>query len=105
MRGAWAAGVLSFLWERGATQFDRVYAASSGACCAAYFVAGMLEPGLEVWREHVGGRKLLRKTNFLRRKPLIDLANSDANRDAATDRNRDPHGNPDPDPDRDTTSD
>jgi predicted patatin/cPLA2 family phospholipase len=74
MRGAWAAGVLAFLHERDWRQFDLVYAASSGACSAAYFVAGMLEPGLSIWREWVGGRKLLRKSNCLRLKPLIDLA-------------------------------
>ncbi|HEY6166695.1 MAG TPA: patatin family protein [Verrucomicrobiae bacterium] len=72
MRGAWAAGVLAFLHERGQTQYDLVYAASSGACSAAYFVAGMLEPGLTIWREHTS--QVVRKTNFLRRKPIIDLA-------------------------------
>src|ERR1041384_2711547 len=72
MRGAWAAGVLAFLHEHGEREFDLVYAASSGACSAAYFVAGMLEPGLTIWREHAC--KAVRKTNFLRRKPIIDLA-------------------------------
>src|SRR6185295_19883006 len=52
MRGAWAAGVLAFLHERGERQYDLVYAASSGACSAAYFVAGMWEPGLTIWREY-----------------------------------------------------
>jgi predicted patatin/cPLA2 family phospholipase len=72
MRGAWAAGVLAFLWERGRRQYDLVYAASSGACSAAYFVAGMWEPGLAIWRELA--YKVVRRTNFLRRKPIIDLA-------------------------------
>src|SRR6266404_7708283 len=72
MRGAWAAGVLAFLHERGQRQYDLVYAASSGACSAAYFVAGMWEPGLTIWRELAS--KAVRKTNFLRRKPIIDLA-------------------------------
>jgi len=72
MRGAWAAGVLAFLHERGEHQYDLVYAASSGACSAAYFVAGMWEPGLTIWREYAC--KAVRKTNFLRRKPIIDLA-------------------------------
>ena len=72
MRGAWAAGVLAFLHERGERQYDLVYAASSGACSAAYFVAGMWEPGLTIWREYAC--KAVRKTNFLRRKPIIDLA-------------------------------
>ena len=72
MRGAWAAGVLAFLFERGQRQYDRVYAASSGACSAAYFVAGMCQPGLTIWREHAC--KVIRKSNFLRHKPVIDLA-------------------------------
>ncbi|HEY2952506.1 MAG TPA: patatin family protein [Verrucomicrobiae bacterium] len=72
MRGAWAAGVLAFLHKQGRRQYDLVYAASSGACSAAYFVAGMWEPGLTIWRELAS--KAVRKSNFLRRKPIIDLA-------------------------------
>lgn len=72
MRGAWAAGVLAFLHQRGHRQYDLTYAASSGACSAAYFVAGMWQPGLAIWREHAC--KVVRKTNFLRHKPVIDLA-------------------------------
>jgi len=72
MRGAWAAGVLAFLYEKGRRQYDLVYAASSGACSAAYFVAGTVEPSLRIWREHTC--RVVRKTNLLRRKPIIDLA-------------------------------
>ncbi|HKS35751.1 MAG TPA: patatin-like phospholipase family protein [Verrucomicrobiae bacterium] len=72
MRGAWAAGVLGFLHERGLNRYDMVYAASSGACSAAFFVAGMVEPGLSIWRDHACN--VVRKTNILRRKPVIDLA-------------------------------
>lgn len=72
MRGAWAAGVLAFLQERGLHRFDRVYAASSGACSAAYFVAGLWEPGMNIWREQAC--RVVRKANILRRKPIIDLA-------------------------------
>jgi predicted patatin/cPLA2 family phospholipase len=72
MRGAWAAGVLAFLHQRGLRQYDLTYAASSGACSAAYFVAGMWQPGLSIWREHAC--KAVRKINFLRHKPVIDLA-------------------------------
>src|ERR1051325_4634239 len=74
MRGAWAAGVLGALHELGEQHFDLVIAASSGACSAAYFVAGMFLPGLEIWKQHVGEQKVLRKTNWLRFKPMIDLA-------------------------------
>ena len=72
MRGAWAAGVLAFLHKQGRHQYDFVYAASSGACSAAYFVAGMWEPGLSIWRGLAC--KAVRRSNFLRRKPIIDLA-------------------------------
>ena len=72
MRGAWAAGVLAYLHERGGCHYDLVYAASSGACSAAYFVAGLWEPALAIWRGHAC--KAVRKANLLRRKPIIDLA-------------------------------
>ena len=72
MRGAWAAGALAYLQECGRRQFDLVYAASSGACSAAYFVADMLEPGLTIWRDFACN--VVQKSNFLRRKPMIDLA-------------------------------
>ena len=72
MRGAWAAGVLAYLQESGRRQFDLVYAASSGACSAAYFVAGMWEPGLTIWRDLACNAVI--KSNLLRRKPIIDLA-------------------------------
>src|SRR5437899_3010309 len=72
MRGAWAAGVLAYLQERGRRQYDFVYAASSGACSAAYFVADMWEPGLSIWRDLAC--TVVRKSNLLRRKPIIDLA-------------------------------
>src|ERR1035437_7699107 len=71
MRGAWAAGVLAFLYEQGRRQYDFVYAASSGACSAAYFVAGMYELGLSIWREQAC--KVVRKSNLLRRKPSMNL--------------------------------
>lgn len=72
MRGAWAAGVLAYLQECGRRQYDLVYAASSGACSAVYFVAGMWEPAMSIWRELACN--VVRKSNFLRRKPIIDLA-------------------------------
>jgi predicted patatin/cPLA2 family phospholipase len=64
--------VLAFLYERGRRQYDVVYAASSGACSAAYFVAGMWEPALAIWHQYAS--KAVRKSNFLRHKPIIDLA-------------------------------
>jgi predicted patatin/cPLA2 family phospholipase len=72
MRGAWAAGVLAFLQEHGQRQYDFVYAVSSGAFSAAYFVADMWKPGLAIWREL--SHKVIHKSNFLHRKPIVDLA-------------------------------
>ena len=72
MRGAWAAGVLAYLHEKGRREYDFVYAASSGACSAAYFVADMWEPGLAIWRDLACN--VVRKSNFLRHTPIIDLA-------------------------------
>ena len=72
MRGAWAAGVLACLHECGRCQYDLVYAASSGACSAAFFVAGMWETGLNIWREMA--TKVVCKSNFFHHKPIIDLA-------------------------------
>lgn len=72
MRGAWAAGVLAYLHESGRRQYDLVYAASSGAFSAAYFVADMWDAGLTIWRELAC--KVVRKSNLLHRKPIIDLA-------------------------------
>jgi len=72
MRGAWSAGVLAYLQERGRQHYDLVYAASSGACSAAYFVADMWEPGLTIWRDLACN--VVRKGNLLRHKPIIDLA-------------------------------
>src|ERR1044071_4508810 len=74
MRGAWAIGALNALHEMGHDHFDLVVAASSGACSAAYFVAGLIQPALEIWKQHIRGQKLLRKMNWLRFKPLVDLA-------------------------------
>lgn len=64
-------GVLAYLQECGHQQ-DLVYAASSGACSAAYFVADMWEPGLVIWRELACN--VVRKCNLLHHKPIIDLA-------------------------------
>jgi predicted patatin/cPLA2 family phospholipase len=61
-----------YLYESGRRQFDLVYAASSGACSAAYFVAGMWATGLTIWRELACN--VVRKSEFLRHKPIIDLA-------------------------------
>jgi predicted patatin/cPLA2 family phospholipase len=71
MRGAYAAGALVGLHEMGVT-FDQVWAASSGACSAAYYVSGGLE-GIQIWRDLVSGGQLIRLRNLLLRRPLLDL--------------------------------
>src|SRR6266404_1756825 len=74
MRGAWAAGALAALREFRPDRFDLVLAVSSGACSAAYFVADVFEQGLSIWTKWVGGGRLLRFSNWLRFRPLIDLS-------------------------------
>jgi predicted patatin/cPLA2 family phospholipase len=73
MRGAWAVGALNALHELGEDRFDLVVASSSGACSAAYFVAGLHQPALEIWQHYVDGRKLFCTSNLLHFKPMVDL--------------------------------
>src|ERR1043166_9750977 len=70
MRGAWAVGALNALHELGEDRFDLVVASSSGACSAAYFVAGLHQPALEIWQHYVDGRKLFCTSNLLHFKPM-----------------------------------
>jgi len=72
MRGAYAAGALMGLLEAGA-RFDRVWASSSGACSAAYYVAGCGREGISIWRDLVCGGQLIRIRNLLRGRGPLDL--------------------------------
>src|SRR5882724_8284687 len=74
MRGAWAAGALAALRESRHDAFDLVVAVSSGACSAAYFVADVFEQGLSIWTKWVGGGRVLRVSNWLHFRPLVDLS-------------------------------
>jgi predicted patatin/cPLA2 family phospholipase len=74
MRGAWAAGALAALHELQHDSFNFVVAVSSGACSAAYFVADVFEQGLSIWTKWVGDGRVLRVSNWLRFRPLIDLS-------------------------------
>jgi len=72
MRGAYAAGALLGLYELGVS-FDQVWASSSGACSAAYYVSGCGTEGIRIWRDLVSGGQLIRLRNLLLRRPLLDL--------------------------------
>lgn len=71
MRGAYAAGALSGLYEAGA-RFDEVYATSSGAASAAYLIAGQPE-GLAIWKDHLHGHRLVHRGKFLLGLQALDL--------------------------------
>jgi predicted patatin/cPLA2 family phospholipase len=72
MRGAYAAGALLGLAERGVA-FDRVWATSSGACSAAYFVAGGGTEGIRIWEDLVSGGQLIRFRNLFAGRGCLDL--------------------------------
>jgi len=74
MRGAWAAGALAALREFQHDPFDLVVAVSSGACSAAYLVADVFERGLSIWTKWVSSGRVLRVSNWLRFRPLVDLS-------------------------------
>src|SRR5882724_1749831 len=74
MRGAWAAGALAALRQFQHDPFDLVVAVSSGACSAAYFVADVFERGLSIWTKWVCGGRVLRVSNWLHFRPLVDLS-------------------------------
>jgi predicted patatin/cPLA2 family phospholipase len=72
MRGAYAAGALLGLHEMGVA-FDQVWASSSSACSAAYYVSGCGTEGIRIWQDLVSGGQLIRLRNLLLRRPLMDL--------------------------------
>lgn len=71
MRGAYAAGAVSGLYDAG-LRYDAVYASSSGACTSAYLHAEQRE-GLAIWERHLSGGRLLRPINLARGRPYLDL--------------------------------
>jgi predicted patatin/cPLA2 family phospholipase len=72
MRGAYAAGAMIELYEGKDRPFDAVWATSSGAASAAYALAGQPQ-GLDIWRHHLHGSRLLSFGRGLRGGPLLDL--------------------------------
>jgi predicted patatin/cPLA2 family phospholipase len=71
MRGAYAAGALTALFEE--TQgYDHVWATSSGAASAAYLLAGQPE-GLDIWKDHLHGRRLIKPLRYLSGRDFLDL--------------------------------
>lgn len=71
MRGAYAAGAIIELFQSG-VRFDAVWATSSGAASAAYGVAGQAE-GINIWRDHLHGRRLVRPLRLLNGRGALDL--------------------------------
>ncbi|MHB8585667.1 MAG: patatin-like phospholipase family protein [Thermoplasmatota archaeon] len=71
MRGAYAAGAVAGLFEAG-ERFEAVYAASSGACSAAYLAAGQTD-GMEIWRRHLTGAQLIGPLKVMVGRPYLDL--------------------------------
>lgn len=56
LRGVFAAGAVSALEDSGLTNyFDCVYGTSSGACCAAYFIAGQANMGKTIFYDDLCG--------------------------------------------------
>lgn len=72
MRGAYAAGALIDLYEKGRLDVDAVWATSSGAASAAYAMAGQPE-GIDIWRDHLHGARLVSRMRFLTGRSALDL--------------------------------
>lgn len=71
MRGAYAAGVIVQLFSQG-EKFDAIWATSSGAASCAYGLAGQPE-GIEIWRQYLHGRQLVRPSRLLVGGAALDL--------------------------------
>jgi predicted patatin/cPLA2 family phospholipase len=71
MRGAYAAGAIVELFERG-ERFDAIWATSSGAASCAYAIAGQPE-GIRIWREFLHGRQLVHPWRMVVGAAALDL--------------------------------
>ncbi|MFF3444240.1 patatin family protein [Streptosporangium sp. NPDC002721] len=75
MRGTISAGMALALYESGVTHaFDAVYGASAGAITAAWLLSGTPEQ-LSGWAEPVYARQMIRPSNLLRGRPVVDVHN------------------------------
>jgi predicted patatin/cPLA2 family phospholipase len=73
LRGAFTAGVACELDARGATAFDDIIGASSGAPTAAYIATRQVTEGVDVWSTYIHGDQLLALGNIARGRPLMDV--------------------------------
>ncbi|MET9245494.1 patatin-like phospholipase family protein [Nonomuraea sp. NPDC003709] len=75
MRGTVSAGMALALHEAGAAHaFDAVYGASAGAITRAWLLSGTPE-NLTGWAEPVYARAMIRPSNLLRGRPMVDVRN------------------------------
>ncbi|MFI7229606.1 patatin family protein [Nonomuraea angiospora] len=75
MRGTISAGMALALHEAGAAHaFDAVYGASAGAITGAWLLSGTPE-NLTGWAEPVYARAMIRPSNLLRGRPMVDVRN------------------------------
>jgi predicted patatin/cPLA2 family phospholipase len=72
MRGAYAAGALVELHQFDGLEVDAVWATSSGAASAAYGLAQQPE-GLDIWRNHLHGRRLVSAWRLFTGGSALDL--------------------------------
>jgi predicted patatin/cPLA2 family phospholipase len=73
MRGAVSAGMAIALDELGLTDsFDAVYGASAGALNAVWLLSGNPSEGLRPYADPSLIRQYIRKSNALRRRPVVD---------------------------------
>ena len=73
MRGAVSAGMAIALDELGLTEaFDAVYGASAGALNAVWLLSGNPSDGLRPYADPALIRQYIRKSNALRRRPVVD---------------------------------
>jgi predicted patatin/cPLA2 family phospholipase len=73
MRGAVSAGMAIALHELGLTErFDAVYGASAGALNGVWLLSGNPDEGLRPYADPELIRQYIRRSNALRRKPVVD---------------------------------
>jgi predicted patatin/cPLA2 family phospholipase len=73
LRGAFAVGVLDELDRVLSVRPAHVFATSSGAPNAAYYVTGQIAEGVRIWEQHTHGSQLLDFGNLLRTDPVMKI--------------------------------
>jgi predicted patatin/cPLA2 family phospholipase len=73
LRGAFVAGALGELATCEGLRFSHIFATSAAAASAAYMVAGQIDRGLQIWRDHTHGDQLISARHLLRGRGLMDI--------------------------------